>query len=61
MRQGRESRCARGSKGAKGTWGVTCRASRHVCVGGVSSGCGEDGANRAGPWRRGPSAWREMV
>jgi hypothetical protein len=52
MRQGRENRCERAQKeaGARGraTWVVFSACARMW----VSDGCGEDGADKAGPLRR---------
>jgi hypothetical protein len=45
----RERVRAEAQKGVGGRGVRHGRASRRVCAGGVSDGCGEDGADRTGP------------
>jgi hypothetical protein len=56
MRQGRESGCGQGSKGSWGTWGCDVAGLLDMHARAGSGGCGEDGADRAGPQRRGMGA-----
>jgi hypothetical protein len=60
MRQGRESGCKRGSKRAGASGLATCQYSRCACVV-VHCGCGEDGADKAGPRHRGTGARSERT
>jgi hypothetical protein len=61
MRQGRESGCERGSKESWERGGATWLAFSTCVHARVSGGCGEYGAGRAGPWRKGTGTRSELV